>query len=237
MQPAAPPPAVVSPAPSPPAAAPWIAAPRPWSQAAWLARHDAFVAQAQRGPYDVVFLGDSITAYFATRGATVWERDIAPLGAVADFGIDGDRTQFVLWRVLHGELDRTNARVVVLMIGSNNLASATPDGVARGIGATVDAVRAALPHAIVILNAILPRGAKDAPARAAAADVNARIARLADGTAVRWVDAGNAFLTADGTIDPALMPDALHPSAAGYDVWSAALHPALAAALAARPAP
>jgi lysophospholipase L1-like esterase len=235
MQPS--PPAVVSPAPSPPAAAPWIAAPRPWSQATWLAEHDDFVAQAQHGPYDVVFLGDSITAFFATRGATAWERDITPLGAVADFGIEGDRTQFVLWRVLHGELEPTNARVVVLMVGTNNLATATPENVARGVGAIVDAVHAALPHAIVILNAILPRGAKDAPARAATAEVNARIATLADGTSVRWVDATSAFLTADGTIGPALMPDALHPSAAGYDAWSAALRPALAAALAAHPVP
>jgi lysophospholipase L1-like esterase len=227
------PPAIVSPAPSPPAAAPWIAAPRPWSSAKWLAQHDEFVAQSRRGPYDVVFLGDSIAAFFATRGAAVWERDIAPLGTVADFGIEGDRTQFVLWRVQHGELDATNARVVVLMAGTNNLASATPESVARGIAADVAAVRAALPNAVVILNAIWPRGAKDAPARAAAATANAQIASLADGITVRWVDTGNAFLLPDGTIDRTLMPDALHPNEAGYDVWSAALRPALAAALAA----
>lgn len=231
MQPT--PPAIVSPAPSPPAAAPWIAAPRPWGSAKWLAQHDDFVAQSRRGPYDVIFLGDSLAAFFATRGAVIWNRDIASLGTVADFGIEGDRTQFVLWRVQHGELDATSARVVVLMVGTNNLATATPESVARGIAADVDAVRAALPHAVVILNAIWPRGAKDAPARAAAAAVNARIMNLADGTAVRFVDAGAAFLLPDGTIDPTLMPDALHPNEGGYDVWSAALRGTLAAALAA----
>ena len=134
------PPAISTPSPSPapaasaaPLAGPWIAAPRPWNKAAWLAQHDGYVARARQGGIDVLFLGDSITEYFTTRGKDVWDRAIAPLGSVADFGISGDRTQFVLWRAQNGELDGTNARVVVLMIGTNNLASATPESIARGV--------------------------------------------------------------------------------------------------------
>ncbi len=226
--------AIVSPAPSPPTvplAAPWSAAPRPWNTAKWLAQHDAFVARAREGRIDVLFLGDSITENFAKRGKDAWNRDIAPLGTVADFGISGDRTQFVLWRARNGELDRTGARVVVLMIGTNNLASATPESVARGVAAIVDTVRAKLPNAIVVLNALLPRGAPGDPVRANLADVNARIAAFADGTHVRWLDAGAGFLGANGTIAGTLMPDRLHPSAAGYDVWAAALRPVLLDAL------
>ncbi len=230
-----PPPAVVQPAPAPspsPAAGAWIATPRPWGTPAWMAQHDAFVARARQGGVDVLFLGDSITHLFASRAPDVWDAEIAPLGNVANFGIDGDRTQFVLWRAENGELDGSGARVVVLMIGTNNLATATPDDVARGIAAIVGVVRAKLPDAIVVLNAILPRGAPDDPARARLAAVNARIAALADGDRVRWLDAGAGFLDANGAIDPALMPDGLHPSAAGYEVWAAALRPALLAALA-----
>jgi lysophospholipase L1-like esterase len=226
VQPA--PPAIVSPAPQ---ASAWIPAPRSWSQAAWLARHDAFVAQAQTGPIDVLFLGDSITDYFPTRGAEVWQHEIEPLGNVADFGIEGDRTQFVLWRAQHGELDGTQARVVVLMIGTNNLASASPENIARGVAAIVETVREKLPDTVVVLNAILPRGLADSPARAAAADTNARIHALADGTHVRWLDAGAGFLDPAGNIDPALMPDLLHPSATGYGIWAAALRPVLFDAL------
>ncbi len=226
MQPT--PPAVVSPAPQ---AGAWIAAARPWSQAAWLARHEQFVARAQAGPLDVLFLGDSITAYFSNRGVDVWQREIEPLGSVANFGIEGDRTQFVLWRAQHGELDGTNARVVVLMIGTNNLASSTPENIARGVAAIVQTVREKLPDAIVVLNAILPRGPADDPIRAAATDVNARLEGLADGPHVRWLDAGAGFLDGSGSIDPALMPDQLHPSAAGYGVWAAALRPVLLDAL------
>jgi lysophospholipase L1-like esterase len=230
------PPAIFTPAPSPaasavPLAGPWIAAPRPWNKAAWLAQHDGYVARARQGGVDVLFLGDSITEYFTTRGKDVWDRAIAPLGSVADFGVSGDRTQFVLWRAQNGELDGTNARVVVLMAGTNNLASATPENVARGVAAIVGTVRAKLPNAIIVLNALLPRGTPDDPLRTKAAAVNALIAPLADGTRVRWLDAGPGFLGADGTIAGALMPDGLHPSAAGYDVWATALRPVLLDAL------
>jgi len=229
------PPAIVAPAqpvvsPAPLAGA-WIPTPRPWSQQAWLTSHEAFVTRAQAGPIDVLFLGDSISAHFPTGGADVWQREIEPLGNVADFGIDGDRTQFVLWRVQHGELDGTSARVVVLMIGTNNLATSTPENIARGVAAIVATVREKLPNAVVVLNAILPRGPADGPARAAAADTNARIQSLADGTHVRWLDPGAGFLDPSGNIDLALMPDRLHPSATGYGVWAAALRPVLLDAL------
>jgi lysophospholipase L1-like esterase len=214
-----------------PAAGPWIAAQRPWSTATWLAQHDAFVARARQGNVDVVFLGDSIAAFFQQRAPDVWNRAIAPLGNVVDFGIEGDRTQFVLWRVQNGELDGTNARAVVLMIGTNNLATATPENVARGVGAIVDAVRAKLPNAVIVLNGLFPRGDPNDPLRGKAADVNARLAQLADGTHVRWLDAGPGFVTADGTIAPSLMPDKLHPSPDGYELWATALRPVLLDAL------
>jgi lysophospholipase L1-like esterase len=196
-----------------------------------MAQHDAFVARAQQGGIDVLFLGDSIAELFPTRGRDVWERRIAPLGTVCDFGIGGDRTQFVLWRAQHGELDGSGARVVVLMVGTNNLATATPENIARGVAAIVGTVRAKLPGAVVVLNALLPRGTPDDPARAKLAAVNARIAALADGTHVRWLDAGPGFVDASGAIAPALMPDLLHPSAEGYGIWATALRPFLLDAL------
>jgi len=222
-----PPPGLIAPSPYP-LHGTCIPEPRPGLTAAeWRARHDGFVARARNGGIDVLFIGDSITDFFPTRGKDVWQREIAPLGSVADFGIAGDRTQWLLWRVQNGELDGSGARVVVLMIGTNNLGSATPANVARGIASIVATVRAKLPGAIVILNAILPRGAPDDPLRARTAATNALIAPLADGVQVRWLDAGPGFLNADGTIPPALMPDGLHPSNDGYEIWATALRPVL----------
>lgn len=209
----------------------WIAAARPWNSAVWLAQHDRYVARARQRGIDVIFLGDSITENFTTRGSDVWNAAIAPLGSVVDFGIGGDRTQFVLWRAQHGELTGSGARVVVLLIGTNNLATATPENIARGVAAIIDTIHAELPDAVVILNALLPRSDLGDAARPKLADVNARLAALADGSRVRFLDAGPGFVDAAGALKPGLLPDGLHPSAAGYEVWAAALRPALLDAL------
>lgn len=223
------PPAIVSPAPR---GGPWIAAPRPWGRAAWLAQHRAFAERARAGGIDVLFLGDSITEYFATRAPAVWTALTAPYGSVANFGISGDRTQFLLWRIEHGEVAPSAARVVVLMIGTNNLEASSAESVVRGITADLDAIRTRLPGAVVVLNALLPRETPDdAHLRAKAAGVNGRIRLLADGEHVRWLDAGPAFLDADGHVPAALMPDGLHPSPQGYEVWATALRPLLDALL------
>src|SRR5690242_8773463 len=70
----------------------------------WLSRHDGFVAQAKQGGIDLLFLGDSITDNWRNRGSNVWNKVYAPRHA-SNFGIGGDRTQHVLWRIEHGELD------------------------------------------------------------------------------------------------------------------------------------
>jgi lysophospholipase L1-like esterase len=118
------------------------------------------------------------------------------------------------------------------MIGTNNLDTETSESIARGIAANVDAVRALLPHATIVLNAIMPRGAPDDPLRIKAAEVNARIAPLARRPGMRWVDAGPRFLDAHGRIPKTLMADGLHPTAAGYHLWADALRPVIEASLA-----
>lgn len=224
------PPAIVAPVPAPRAGA-WIPTPRPWGAQEWILRHDAFVARAKQGGIDVLFLGDSITDFFTTRGVDAWQHQVETLGTAVDFGISGDRTQWLLWRVDHGELQGCGAKVVVLMIGTNNLGATTPENVARGIAGVLAAVRKRLPHAIVILNALLPRGTPDDPLRLKLAAVNGLIRPLADGEHVWWLDAGSGFLAPDGSIPTSLMPDGLHPSERGYEIWAAALRPVLDEAL------
>jgi lysophospholipase L1-like esterase len=235
----APAPAAVTPLPAPTSAAPasqddeTVPVPRPGATAPqWIARHDGFVARAKAGKIDTLFLGDSITDWFPSRGSQAWGQQIEPLGTVANFGISGDRVPWLLWRIEHGELDGSGARVVVLMIGTNDLQYATPSRIAQGITDVLTAVRARLPDAVVILNALLPRSTPNDPLRAQLAQVNQLIRPLADGTRVRWLDAGAPFLAGDGTIPLALMPDRLHPSAQGYQLWAHALQPLLSQALA-----
>lgn len=206
----------------------------------WLQRHDGFVARARQGGIEVLFLGDSITDFWRERnpdrgGRAVWDREFAPLGA-ENFGISGDRTQHVLWRLQNGEVDGLRPKVVVLMIGTNNTGLErdnvtprnSPDQVIAGVKAVVRTLRTKLPRSKILLLAIFPRGEKPGhPQRAQIAIINGAIARLADGRTIRFLDLGPQFLAPDGTLPKEIMPDFLHPGQKGYEIWTAAMKPTL----------
>ena len=68
----------------------------------------------------------------------------------------------------------------------------------------------------------------DAAKRMAAIDrANALLAKLDDGVNIRFLDIGGVFLGRDGKIPWTLMPDQLHPTAAGYQLWAEAMQPLL----------
>jgi beta-glucosidase len=185
------------------------------------------------GPAPIVFLGDSITDYFATRsGQPIWNSLMAPLGAV-DFGIQGYLTSQVLGQVNAGEVAALAPRVAVLMIGTNNLGvGATPTATAEGIASIVDAIQATSPQTRILLLGILPRGFSPAdPFRTLIAQTNAQIAPLADGRRVTYLDIGGLFVQPNGLISPSIMSDGLHPTTAGYQLLTLAIRPTLLALL------
>jgi lysophospholipase L1-like esterase len=200
----------------------------------WVARHEGFVQEAQKGGIDILFLGDSITDGWRNRGSNVWNKYYAPRHA-ANFGIGGDRTQHVLWRMDHGELDGIKPKVVVLMIGTNNTGKEKDTGKIRntvpetiaGVQAVIRELRAKLPDSKILLLAIFPRGTLDDPQRAQVALINPVIAKLDEGKMVRYLDIGPKFLEADGSLSRGIMPDLLHPNERGYQIWAAAMEPAL----------
>lgn len=198
--------------------------------AKWVARHEGFVAEAKQGGVDLLFLGDSITDGWRSKGKAVWDKYWAPLHAV-NFGIGGDRTQHVLWRMENGELVGIKPKAVVLMIGTNNTGkekdgnprNTTPE-IIEGVTAIVKGLRAKLPTTKVLLLAVFPRGEQaNNPIRAQLKEINDAIARLDDGKNVKFLDIGAKFLAADGILPKDIMPDFLHPNAQGYEIWAQAI--------------
>ena len=199
--------------------------------AKWVGRHEGFLKEAKQGKVDLLFLGDSITDGWRTKGKAVWEKYWAPLHA-ANFGIGGDRTQHVLWRMQNGELEGIKPKLVVLMIGTNNTGKEkgsdkvrnSTEEVIQGVTAVVQGLRAKLPHTKVLLLAIFPRSEQaDNPIRAQLKEINAAIAKLDDGRNVKFLDIGGKFLTPDGTLPKDIMPDSLHPNDKGYEIWAQAI--------------
>jgi beta-glucosidase len=193
-------------------------------------RHEAFVEIAKKGDIDCLLMGDSITDWWRRVGLAVYEKNFGSLKC-ANFGISGDRTQGVLWRMENGELEGYTPKLMMLMIGTNNLGGAqrpgnTPGEIAEGITAIVSKFRAKFPQAKVLLLGVFPRGAApDAPQREPIRRINAIIAKLDDGKSVRFMDIGAKLLEPDGSISVEVMKDGLHPTEKGYEIWAAAVMP------------
>ena len=195
----------------------------------WLSRHEGFVKAAETGGIDLLFMGDSITDNWRNRGKNVWEKVYGSRHA-ANFGIGGDRTQHVIWRIENGELDGISPKVIVLMIGTNNSNSESPDQISEGVEKIVSLMREKCPKSKILLLAVFPRGKADAPPKQMDTihAVNERIAKLDDGKMITFLDINKVFLGADGKVPAEIMPDFLHPNEHGYELWADAMEPTLA---------
>jgi len=189
----------------------------------WMKRHEGFVKIAKRGDVDVLFLGDSITDGWRKQKA--WKKSFAPLKA-ANFGIGGDRTEHVLWRISNGELEGIKPRVAVLMIGTNNTGSNSAEQIAAGIKAIVHKIKELSPQTKILLLGVFPRGPEpNTKGREKIAKINQDIAKLDDGKRVKYMDIGAKFTKDDGTLTKDIMPDFLHLSRRGYEIWAEAIAP------------
>jgi lysophospholipase L1-like esterase len=156
----------------------------------------------------------------------------------ANFGIGGDRTEHILWRLQNGNYDGLKPKLTVLMIGTNNtghegrvmeehggaIYSSSVEETVEGIATIVELLKEKQPQMKILLLAIFPRGAdSDDPKRQQNEEINQRIAKLADDKMVTYLDINEAFLKEDGTLSREVMPDLLHPNAAGYEIWSKAI--------------
>ncbi|MFP4053906.1 MAG: GDSL-type esterase/lipase family protein, partial [Phycisphaerae bacterium] len=191
-------------------------------------RHRQFSQRATKGDIDVLFLGDSITEQWYGQGMDIWKRELRPLGA-ENFGMSADRTETMLWRLSHGELDGISPRVVVLMIGTNNLKSGpirmSPTQTAEGVREVLGVLHARVPGAKVLLMGILPRQPKYEWFPAVRKDTNRRLSTLeAEREYVRFIDFSDRFLDTEGNLREELYrSDRLHLSREGYEIWADAI--------------
>ena len=125
--------------------------------------------------------------------------------------------------------DSTSAKVLVLLIGINNLLQGdTPEDTARGIEAIVAYLRGKLPGTRILLLGVFPCWEQPTdPIRERVRETNAIISKLADRKQVYYADIGPRFLEPDGTISKAKLRDLLHLSEIGYGIWAEAMAPYL----------
>jgi lysophospholipase L1-like esterase len=204
--------------------------PVPRSDKWWQERHAGFNQRVSEvgEKASVIFIGDSITQGWEGEGKEVWARYYAPRNAV-NLGIGGDRTQHVLWRLDNGNLKGLKPKAAVLMIGTNNSNGEdnTPGQIVDGVAAIVKKLRATLPDTKILLLAIFPRSENFSAQRGKLAQINQVLRRFADEEHVFWIDFGHRFLSDDGSMPRSLMPDYLHLSPAGYQIWAESIEGSL----------
>jgi lysophospholipase L1-like esterase len=192
--------------------------------------HNGFVQRVKENktkPINVIFFGDSITQGWGGEGKEVWAQRYAPLGAV-NFGIGGDSTRQVLWRIENGEIEGLSPRLIVLKIGTNNLYgdfnAGSDEEIAAGITKIVTTLRQKLPQTKILLLGLLPRQNTWFSGRTA--KINSIIAKLDDGKSVRFLDMSSQFQTETGKVKPELYnADQLHLVKKGYELWADTMQP------------
>ena len=221
---------------------PWNGKPDCWQ----MKRHNAKMESVKKGGAKVVFIGDSITHFWETKGKDQCSRYFSEGDMkMLNLGTSADRTEHVLWRLDNGELDGYEAKCVLLMIGTNNtghfrnFSDEPPMDTILGIREILNKIRAKQPKAIVVLTAIFPRGAGENDwARLRNDTVNREIRKFCDGKTVFWCDFSDRLMDENGDTK-FIMPDRLHPGPKGYEIWYEEVKPYIEYALSdgAKPAP
>jgi lysophospholipase L1-like esterase len=193
--------------------------PVPIEKAGWMKRHEWINSQARLGNINLIYVGDSIVQHFDKQGKEVWDRYYAPRHGL-NMGISGDKTQHVLWRMDHGNLDGISPKLAIVMIGQNNGGHNTGREIADGVTAIVQRIRTKLPETKILLLGIFQRRQKPVPERADLAQANGIISLLADDKKIFYMDINPVFVRPDGTIPADLMPDYEHPSQLGHRLWA-----------------
>lgn len=198
----------------------------------WLERFEKMNERVKQGDVHLIFIGDSITQAWEDPGKAVWEEHYAGRKAV-NLGISGDRTQHVLWRLDNGNIDGISPKLAVIMIGTNNSNGAdnTAAEIADGIRAIVVRLRERLPAMKILLLDVFPRGEKPNPQRGKTLQVNQIARKLHDGEHVYYLAIGHHFINDDGAISKEIMPDFLHLTPKGYQIWADAIEDKLKALL------
>jgi len=196
----------------------------------WMKIVERQAAAAKPGKWDLVLIGDSITAGWQSGvPSQIWAKHF-PAYRTLNLGIAADKTENVLWRLgFPGTLDGYQPKLFILMIGTNNtghrFGTETADDTAQGVRAILDALAAKAPGSKVLLLAIFPRG--EAIKRQRNDEVNRQIEKFADNQKVFWLDLSEHFLESDGTLSKRLFQDEkpypIHLNAKGYEAWAKAM--------------
>jgi lysophospholipase L1-like esterase len=184
----------------------------------WATRHQEILSYNKLHQPNIAFIGNSITHMWGgeplssiARGTSSWDELFKPRNTV-NMGFGFDKTENVLWRIYHDELDGFNAKQIFMMIGTNNIGRDSITEIAQNIRLLFSAIRARQPGAELFTVAIFPRRGLEKLVM----QLNQLLAKSAPAMHARYIDPGKVLLNKSGKIDESLFADGLHPNEEGY---------------------
>ncbi len=207
-----------------------------WGEASsWIDQANSIKEMVKSKNIELVFLGNSITQSWGSAERNVWGQGKETWDLyykkrnAANYGIAGDRTQHILWRIENGCFDNINPKLIVLNIGTNNIIDNTAQEIAEGIRAILMKIKIILPDTKILLLGIFPRGeSKDDLHRIKVNEINKIIASYDNGQNIFYEDIGKIFLNEDQTCNMDRMSeDFVHLKKDGYMAWAEELEPIL----------
>ena len=211
----------------------------------WWARHAEVLRIKDSINPEIVLIGNSITHLWGglpkleyadgspriPNGPESWN-SLFGNHRVLNLGFGWDRTQNVLWRLEHGELDNLHPRLIIIHIGTNNTSETqntrmnTASEIVEGIGEIYKHVRLKVPEAKIVLMAIMPREQNpDHPRRQLINETNRLLKIYAEKQKITLLDIGAEMLSPDGTLSKDIAADFCHPTEKGYKIWADAIRP------------
>jgi lysophospholipase L1-like esterase len=191
----------------------------------WATRHQEILSFNKQHHPAIVFIGNSITHMWGgepvssiARGTDSWDELFKPRNTV-NMGFGYDKTENVLWRVYHDELDGFDAKKIFMMIGTNNFGRDSIDQIVQNIKMIYSAIHARQSKAQLFTIGILPRRGLEKKV----VQINAMLSKAAAGMHATFIDPGKVLLNNNRQIDEGLFADGLHPNAEGYRKLAAQL--------------
>lgn len=162
-------------------------------------------------PKNLYFLGDSLVEYFAWQG-------FFPGHNVFNFGLAGDTTTGLHGRLCTLAAANFSPDIVILMIGSNDLLA--DHAFLTAYEALVTTMRTAWPHAVILINALMPMPLAWLDKETIPA-VNGQLEELALRHKIGYLDVGSLLHNCE--FPPCFLEDGVHLSPHGYTLWGAAI--------------
>lgn len=118
-----------------------------------LKRYD-YIEQHFPKSADIVVFGDSLAERWPDKNI----QNLFPGKTIANLGVNGDTTQWALWRLNSPLMQQISPQTVLLFLGTNNLRGTRPCAIAAGIRASIEKIHALWPDATIYTLTIAPRG-------------------------------------------------------------------------------